>query len=305
MKIEITKDLSLSEEQASMLDMHSFLNMMNVLISQFYQLGAYLGDRKMLQGSVKHCGEVISVLSDHKQALGRIKDIENCKQLIRDNVRAAIKERPDLHDSEQLLQHTSNIESIFAVLDVRVREILARAQQPDLWVNHNISDLTGNFINLFTAVEQNAGGRYHIVYNIASKHTLDYFVNFGITSVDGDTICMPSILQDVMRDLILNARKYTDLGGSIIAGLDDDGEWLSFVVEDTGKGIPADQLGHVVEYGARARNVQDQETKGGGFGLTKAWFVTKQFGGRLWIESEENEGTTITLQIPSHAVSTK
>ncbi|MFC1620246.1 sensor histidine kinase, partial [Candidatus Neomarinimicrobiota bacterium] len=229
------------------------------------------------------------------------KDIENCKQLIRDNVRAAIKERPDLHDSEQLLQHTSNIESIFAVLDVRVREILARAQQPDLWVNHNISDLTGNFINLFTAVEQNAGGRYHIVYNIASKHTLDYFVNFGITSVDGDTICMPSILQDVMRDLILNARKYTDLGGSIIAGLDDDGEWLSFVVEDTGKGIPADQLGHVVEYGARARNVQDQETKGGGFGLTKAWFVTQQFGGRMWIDSEENEGTTITLQIPSHA----
>lgn len=305
MKIEITKDLSLSEEQTSLLDMHSFLNIMNVLISQFYQLGDYLGDRKLLHESVKHCGEIISALSDHKQALGRIRDIENCKQLIRDNVRVAIKERPDLHDSEQLQEHTANIESIFAVLDVRVREILARAQQPDLWVRHNISDLTSNFINLFTAVEQNARGRYRIVYNIASKHTLDYFVNFGITSIDGDTICMPPILQDVMRDLILNARKYTDLGGSIIAGLDDDGEWLSFVVEDTGKGIPADQIEQVVDYGTRARNVQDKETKGGGFGLTKAWFVTKQFGGRMWIESEEDKGTMVTLHIPSHAATTE
>jgi signal transduction histidine kinase len=73
------------------------------------------------------------------------------------------------------------------------------------------------------------------------------------------------------------------------------------VVEDTGKGIPADEIEQVVNYGTRARNVQDQETKGGGFGLTKAWFVTKQFDGRLWIESEEKIGTTITLQLPSHA----
>lgn len=301
MKIEITKDLSLSDEQTTMLDMHSFLNIMNVLISQFYQLGAFLGDRKMLSESVKRCGSIIAVLADHKQALEQLRNIEDCKQKIWGDVRTALKERPDLQDSEQLLQHTSNIESIFAVLDVRVREILARAQQPDQWVKHNVNDLTSNFINLFTAIEQNAKGRYRIVHNIASKHDIDYFVNFRITSIDGDTICMPPVLQDVMRDLILNARKYTDLGGSIIAGLDDDGEWLSFVVGDTGKGIPADQLEQVVDYGTRARNVQDKETKGGGFGLTKAYFVTQQFGGRMWIESEENQGTTVTIHLPSRA----
>lgn len=301
MKVEITKDLTLSDEQTSMLDMHSFLNIMNVLISQFYQLGEFLGDRKMLKDSVSHCGSIIAVLSDYNQALEQLRNVEDCKQRIWDNIKAALKERPDLQDSEQLLQHTANIESIFAVLDVRVREILARAQQPDQWVEHNISDLTANFTNMFTAIEKNAKGRYRIVHNIASKHDLDYFVNFGITSVDGDTICMPPILQDVMRDLILNARKYTDLGGSIIAGLDDDGEWLSFVVEDTGKGIPADQIEQVVDYGTRARNVQNKETKGGGFGLTKAYFVTRQFGGRMWIESEENQGTTVTIHLPSRA----
>ena len=303
MKIEITKDLSLTDEQTSMLDMHSFLNMMNVLISQFYQLGEFLGNRKLLQGSVSQCGSIIAVLSNHNQALYQLRNVEICKQKIWEDIRTALKERPDLQDSEQLLQHTSNIESIFAVLDVRVRETLARVQHPDKWVKHNISDLTGNFINLFTAIEKNSKGRYRIVHNIASKHDLDYFVNFGITSIDGETICMPPVFQDVMRDLILNARKYTELGGSIIAGLDDNGTTLSFVVEDTGIGIPAGQIERVVDYGARASNVRDRETKGGGFGLTKAYLVTKQFGGRMWIESEKNEGTTVTIHLPSRAKS--
>ena len=112
---------------------------------------------------------------------------------------------------------------------------------------------------------------------------------------------MPAVLQDVMRDLILNARKYTNLGGTIIAGLVDDGTNLCFVVNDNGRGIPTDQIEQVVQYGQRARNVQDRETKGGGFGLTKAYYVTKQFGGRMWIESEEDRGTTITISIPSQS----
>jgi signal transduction histidine kinase len=37
---------------------------------------------------------------------------------------------------------------------------------------------------------------------------------------------------------------------------------------------------------------------GGGFGLTKAFLVTKQFGGRMWIKSELGVGTRITLKLP-------
>lgn len=37
---------------------------------------------------------------------------------------------------------------------------------------------------------------------------------------------------------------------------------------------------------------------GGGFGLTKAFLVTKQFGGRFWIRSEIGAGTRIRIEIP-------
>jgi len=39
-------------------------------------------------------------------------------------------------------------------------------------------------------------------------------------------------------------------------------------------------------------------TMGAGFGLTKAYYVTKQFGGRMWIASRLGVGTRITLIIP-------
>jgi signal transduction histidine kinase len=301
MNIEITKSQALSDDQASMLEMHSLLNIVNVLVGQFYQMGQDLGDRKILKSSIEHCGTIASALSNRQQAIDSIKKIEASKHLIRDEIRDVLSERPEVRNSEQITEHTNNIDSIFSILDVRVRELLARAEQPEMWVRHEINALTDNFINVFTAIERNARGRYRIVYNIASKHSLDYFVNFRISSVDGDTIYMPAVLQDVMRDLIANARKYTDLGGSIIAGLDDDAERLCFVVEDDGRGIPESQVENVVEYGFRAANVKDKETKGGGFGLTKAYSVTQQFGGRMWIDSEEGQGTIITIHIPSRS----
>ncbi|MFC1481774.1 ATP-binding protein [Candidatus Neomarinimicrobiota bacterium] len=299
MKIEITEKLSLTDEQDSLLSMHSILNTMNVLISQIYQLADFLDDKSLVQNCMPPCKEIVAALSDHDDAIESIRNIGRSVQEIQSSIADVIARHPDLRTTEQLQAHTDNIESIFTILEVRGREILARANQPDMWINYSIDDLINNFHDIFTAIEQNAHGKYKIVYNIASKNTLDYFINCGISSPDQVNILMPAVLQDVMRDLILNARKYTDLGGTIIAGLVDDGANLFFVVEDNGRGIPADQIEQVVQYGERARNVQDKETKGGGFGLTKAYYVTKQFGGRMWIESEENRGSTITISIPS------
>jgi signal transduction histidine kinase len=123
-------------------------------------------------------------------------------------------------------------------------------------------------------------------------------VNFGIESVDGTTIHMPPVLQDVMRDLIANARKYTEPGGGITAGLVDNGKELRLVVEDTGRGIPLNEVKQVVEFGERGSNVDDKATMGGGFGLTKAYLVTRRFGGRMWIDSRPGAGTRITINIP-------
>jgi len=101
-----------------------------------------------------------------------------------------------------------------------------------------------------------------------------------------------------MRDLIANARKYTAQGGIIAAGLFEGLRELRFVVHDTGCGIPEPELRRVVEFGRRGSNVSNVRTMGGGFGLTKAYYVTKQFGGRMWIASRVDIGTRISITLP-------
>jgi signal transduction histidine kinase len=105
-------------------------------------------------------------------------------------------------------------------------------------------------------------------------------------------------MQDVLRDIIANAGKYSDPDGKISAGLHDDVEYLRIVVKDEGRGIPENELESVVNYGERASNIGNTQTMGGGFGLTKAYFMTKQFGGRMWIASYLGKGTTVTIHIP-------
>ena len=74
--------------------------------------------------------------------------------------------------------------------------------------------------------------------------------------------------------------------------------FLRFVVEDTGIGIPKDELESVVDLGFRASNLNGKKTYGGGFGLTKAYYVTKKYNGRFWIDSEVGKGTKIVIEIP-------
>jgi signal transduction histidine kinase len=111
-------------------------------------------------------------------------------------------------------------------------------------------------------------------------------------------IRMPAVVIDVVRDLLANARKYTAPGGRINAGVWGDDKQLCIIVEDSGRGIPEDEIESVIDYGYRAANVQDRRTMGGGFGLTKAYFVCKQLGGRFWIRSELNRGTRFRMSIP-------
>ena len=213
-------------------------------------------------------------------------------------VRVVLETHPDTADDADAKDSVGNLQSVFAILDTRIRELLERVHSPGKWADHDIEQLTANFTNVLAAIEKNAKGRYRIVRNIAEQEQRDYMVNFVIESVDGNSIHMPSVLQDVMRDLIANARKYTEPGGEITAGLVDNGKELRFVVEDSGRGIPADEIQQVVEFGRRGSNVADKATMGGGFGLTKAYLMTRRFGGRMWIDSDPGAGTRITIGIP-------
>ncbi len=297
-QIEITSNLDLTDGQRGLLDMHSFLNLMNILLGEIHILEMSFGTQHGFTQALQIAEQIKDDLGDVKSTKLHINQVDELSEQIYKGLSEGLLVAEADDSNPEIKESLDNIRSVLAIMKVRSLEILARLEEPDKWVEHNIKDLKQNFIDVLAAIERNSKGRYSIVYNIASKDPEDYIVDLNIESIDNEVIYMPPVLQDVLRDIIANARKYSDPGGRISAGLIDDGKFLKIVVKDEGRGIPEEEIADIVNYGKRASNVGDKTTKGGGFGLTKAYFITRQFGGRMWISSEPGKGTMISIHIP-------
>jgi signal transduction histidine kinase len=297
--MEITHDLNVSIEEETLLDMHSVLNVLNIIVLELHTIAEEIQDSSELLHLHDRTAEAADQLRDPQHAEETVQHVDDFIRTLSSTMDTVIDEAGASHQPA-VIESRANLESIFTILRVRAREIVARHRDPDAWVEHDVDQLRGNFTSVLQAIERNSHGGYRIVYNVAEHEEHDYLVHFEITSADGRTIRMPAIFQDVMRDLLANARKYTQPGGEINAGLYNSGAELRFVVQDTGVGIPQEEIQTILEFGNRATNVRDRVTRGGGFGLTKAYYVTRKFGGRMWIDSttEAPSGTHIEIRIP-------
>ncbi len=297
--MEITRELKLSDAQMRTLDLHSFLNVLNVLATALQLIAASSGDDARMAAAIARTREMTGWLDDPAKFAQRAGNLEPLRALTLDAVDAVLAAREwEAETRADIAEARDNIGSVFDVLRVRLAEWQARLAAPKMWIACPIAEVAANLTQFLAAVEKNSRGRYRIVRNIAEHDAGDYLVHLEISSVNGETIFMPPVFQDVMRDLVANARKYTAVGGQIDAGLLDDGRELVLRVADTGRGIPADELETVVEFGARGSNTQDIRTHGAGFGLTKAYLMTRAFSGRFFIDSTLGQGTTITIRLP-------
>jgi signal transduction histidine kinase len=302
--MEITAPIHVTPEEETLIDMHSVLNVMNVIVFELMRISDHLDDDDTITPLIDTTVDTAELLRNPDEAYRQVANVESYVATVTATLEEAV-DRNGATEDQMISESVANLETIFSVLRVRAKEITARHADPDAWVEHSIAQLQRNFQSVFQAIEQNSHGEYRIVNNIADHEAGSYLVNFEITSISSKTIVMPAIFQDVMRDTLANARKYTPAGGTITAGLHQSATELRYVVEDTGHGIPEDEIAAVIGFGYRATNTKDHPTRGGGFGLTKAWYVTRRFGGRMWItssvfspDSAVKHGTRIEIRIP-------
>lgn len=103
-------------------------------------------------------------------------------------------------------------------------------------------------------------------------------------------------LGQVITNLVSNALKYTRVGRVLVStGLEPTGERVWLRVEDTGIGIPAEDLPHIFDRFYRAQNVSQMTIAGTGLGLNIAKEIIEMHGGEISIESEVGVGTTVTV----------
>jgi two-component system sensor histidine kinase GlrK len=102
-------------------------------------------------------------------------------------------------------------------------------------------------------------------------------------------------IEQVLDNLLSNALKFSPEGGivKVLMKPDVQAGVLEVSVSDTGPGIPAEDLPHIFERFYQGRTHAKQSLPGSGLGLALAKKVVEAHGGRIWIESEPNKGTTV------------
>jgi signal transduction histidine kinase len=105
-------------------------------------------------------------------------------------------------------------------------------------------------------------------------------------------------ISQVLRNLLDNAVAHTPRGGTITVTARQQDKWVEVGVDDTGEGIPAEDLPNIFERFYRVDKSRTRATGGSGLGLTIARRLVEVHGGRIEVQSELGKGSCFTFTLP-------
>ncbi|MCD6476374.1 MAG: GAF domain-containing protein [Anaerolineaceae bacterium] len=119
-------------------------------------------------------------------------------------------------------------------------------------------------------------------------------INKGVDDVWADE----DMLRRVLINLLENASKYTPAKGNVELSIQETtDDMLRFMISDNGPGIPEKLLPTIFEKFTRVNS--KSVPKGIGLGLSFCRLAVEAHDGRIWVESEENQGTRFIFELPS------
>lgn len=108
----------------------------------------------------------------------------------------------------------------------------------------------------------------------------------------------PHKLEDIFNNLLSNAFKHTPSEGAISVRVKEESDQVKIQVNDTGDGIPADQLPSIFNRFFQADHHSPDGVQGSGVGLSLVKELVNLHGGSIRVSSKVNHGTTIDLRFP-------
>ncbi|MBF0194222.1 MAG: hypothetical protein HQL71_06665 [Magnetococcales bacterium] len=104
-------------------------------------------------------------------------------------------------------------------------------------------------------------------------------------------------VEQILINIIGNAVKFTQSGEIVIKSA-INGKFAEFSVSDTGCGIPEDKLSIIFDSFSQADTSSTRKAGGTGLGLAISEHFVRLHGGRIWVESKIDEGSTFKFTIP-------
>jgi PAS domain S-box-containing protein len=119
-----------------------------------------------------------------------------------------------------------------------------------------------------------------------------------VTPPDASIYADPGKVEQILLNLLANAVKFTGEGGRVTLRTGIVGDRAHLVVQDTGLGIPADQLESIFEPFVQVGRGLSTPSEGTGLGLAISRDLARAMGGDLHVQSEEGVGSTFTVTLP-------
>ncbi len=107
------------------------------------------------------------------------------------------------------------------------------------------------------------------------------------------------LLQEALSNLVTNGIKYNHPGGQVTITLQKQADGNSIHVTDTGIGIPAEAQPHLFQRFYQATSSLSKLSSGLGLGLYICKSIIEAHKGKIWINSLEGKGTTVSIFLPS------
>ncbi len=129
--------------------------------------------------------------------------------------------------------------------------------------------------------------------DLENQHIRLDYSNF----VDPDVLIIadPEQLGRIIHNIISNSVKYmrADVPSKIAIVIKDVGDFVQIEITDNGKGIATHDLPYVFDRFYRADASRNSAAGGSGIGLSIVKKIIEDHGGKIWVTSKENEGTTM------------
>jgi two-component system, OmpR family, phosphate regulon sensor histidine kinase PhoR len=178
-----------------------------------------------------------------------------------------------------ILRHTLRLQAL-----VNDLVALSRAESPEQEYELAPVDLTATVNDVVRGLAAQA-----------QQRTLD----LEIDSLGGlpEVIANPRALDQVLVNLVDNAIKYTPSGGRIAMRAEVSQESVTLEIENSGPGIPSDQLERIFERFYRVDAGRSREMGGTGLGLSIVRHLVGRMGGHIEARSKQGEWTRFRLTL--------
>jgi len=121
-------------------------------------------------------------------------------------------------------------------------------------------------------------------------------LHFETTALDGATVrADPARVSQIVGNLVGNAIKFSREEGSVQLRATSDDKQVVFQVVDDGPGIPPDNISHLFDNFWQARK---NDRRGVGLGLAIVKELVEAHGGKIWVESQVDHGSTFSFSLP-------